>query len=114
MQMNLYGTHDVAASFRTEVKKVMVAMGYQQSTYNPNLYYHGKRHLKTLVHGMDSVAVGKLDFGRRGCCSPFWDGDCKLSGFTHVPGAILNTSEHHKIVTMATTGCATSILTEML
>ena len=59
LQMSLYGTRDAAANFQAEVRKVMLMFGFAQSAYNPSLYVHERRSLKTLVHGDDFVTVGQ-------------------------------------------------------
>lgn len=58
--MSLYGTRDAAANFQAEVKKFMTGCGFDQSKYNPSMYYHRKRDIKVLVHGDDFVSVGYM------------------------------------------------------
>lgn len=59
LRMSLYGTRDAAANFQEEVKKFMVAMGFRRSVYNPSMYHHEMREIKTLVHGDDFASNGR-------------------------------------------------------
>ena len=56
--MSLYGTRDAATNFQNEVKKFMTQTGFAQGLYNPCVYYHKGRNLRTLVHGDDFVTTG--------------------------------------------------------
>ena len=62
--LSLYGTRDAAANFQAEVRKFLVGAGYEQSRYNPQVYCHKSRDLKTLVHGDDFVTSGDRDHAR--------------------------------------------------
>ena len=56
--MSLYGTRDAATNFQQEVKKFMTGNGFKQGLYNPCVYHHKGRELKTLVHVDDFVTTG--------------------------------------------------------
>ena len=58
LQMSLYGTRDAAANFQDEVRRFMSGAGFQQSLYNPQVYWHKGRGLKTLLHGDDFITTG--------------------------------------------------------
>ena len=55
---SLYGTRDAAMNWQEEIAKVLLQDGYERGKYNPCLYWHPKRKVKTLVHGDDFVSVG--------------------------------------------------------
>ena len=56
--MSLYGTRDAAANFQAEVRKFMLTQGFQQAQYNPQVFWHQGRDLRTLVHGDDFMTSG--------------------------------------------------------
>ena len=58
LQMSLYGTRDAASNFQAEVKAFMQAAGFTQSAYNPQVYFHSRRKIRTLVHGDDFMSTG--------------------------------------------------------
>ena len=58
LQLSLYGTRDAAANFQEEVRRFMASLGFAQSKYNPQVYWHERRNLKTLVHGDDFMTSG--------------------------------------------------------
>jgi len=53
LKKSLYGTRDASANFQMEVKIVLTKAGFRQVKYNPSLYYHIERGIRTLVHGDD-------------------------------------------------------------
>ena len=53
LKQSLYGTRDASANFQEEVRLVLTRAGFVQVKYNPSLYYHPGRHIRTLVHGDD-------------------------------------------------------------
>ena len=55
LKLSLYGTRDAAANFQQEVRRFMQREGFTQSRYNPQLYWHRGRNIKTLVHGDDFI-----------------------------------------------------------
>ena len=59
LRMSMYGTRDAAANFQQEVRRVMLSIGFAQSKYNPGIYYHVRRQLRTLVHGDDFVTCAE-------------------------------------------------------
>ena len=56
LKLSLYGTRDAAANFQEEVKKFMEKFEFEQSKYNPSMYFNRKRNIRTLVHGDDFVS----------------------------------------------------------
>jgi hypothetical protein len=58
LKQSLYGTRDASANFQEEVRVVLTRAGFGQVEYNPSLYYHPGRHIRTLVHGDDFSSVG--------------------------------------------------------
>ena len=58
LKLSLYGTRDAAANFQAEVRKFLLGAGFTQSSYNPQVYHHVTRDLKTIVHGDDFVTSG--------------------------------------------------------
>lgn len=58
LRMSLYGARDAAANVQEEVKKFMIGCGFARATYNPSLYWHKDKDLRTLVHGDDFVTSG--------------------------------------------------------
>ena len=54
LQMSLYGTRDAAMNWQKEVAKVMAKNGFRRGRYNPCLYYHHDKKLRTFLHGMIS------------------------------------------------------------
>ena len=59
LELSLYGTRDAAANFQQEVKDFMTKAAFKQSRYNPAMYYHPERNIRTLVHGDDFVTVAR-------------------------------------------------------
>ena len=57
LQKSLYGTRDASANFQAEVRKFMVNCGFTPSAYNPCVFFHRARGIRTLVHGDDFVSV---------------------------------------------------------
>ena len=58
LQMSLYGTRDAAANFQAEVRAFMLNAGFRASSYNPCVFYHPVKDLRTLVHGDDFLTSG--------------------------------------------------------
>ena len=56
--MSLYGTRDAAMNWQEEVAKEMRKWGFTRGQYNPCLYYHRQRNLRTFLHGDDFATVG--------------------------------------------------------
>ena len=61
LRMSLYGTRDAAMNWQEEVAREMRKLGFQRGRYNPCLYYHAARNLKTFLHGDDFATVGTRD-----------------------------------------------------
>ena len=61
LRMSLYGTRDAAMNWQEEVAKEMVRIGLTRGTYNPCLYFHSQRNLRSLLHGDDFATVGTRD-----------------------------------------------------
>ena len=59
--MSLYGTRDAAMNWQDEVAKEMRKLGFERGRYNPCLYYHRQRNLRTFLHGDDFATVGTRD-----------------------------------------------------
>ena len=58
LRMSLYGTRDAAMNWQEEVAREMVRFGFARGKYNPCLYFHQKRNLRTFLHGDDFATVG--------------------------------------------------------
>ena len=58
LRMSLYGTRDAAMNWQEEVAKEMRKLGFERGRYNPCLYYHRQRNLRTFLHGDDFATVG--------------------------------------------------------
>ena len=58
LRMSLYGTRDAAMNWQDEVAKEMRRLGFVRGHYNPCLYYHRRRNLRTFLHGDDFATVG--------------------------------------------------------
>ena len=59
--MSLYGTRDASYNWQEEVAREMRGWGFKQGKYNPCLYYHEGRKLRTFLHGDDFATVGTLE-----------------------------------------------------
>ena len=59
--MSVYGTRDAAMNWQEEVASEMLEAGVRRGKYNPCLYYHEGRNLRTFLHGDDFAAVGTID-----------------------------------------------------
>ena len=55
--MSLYGTRDATATFQREVRKFMPNRGFAESKYNPTMYCHHTKDIRTLARG-DLVSSG--------------------------------------------------------
>ena len=53
-----YGTRDAATNWQEEIARLLVGNGFIRGKYNPCLYHHPTKKIKTLVHGDDFVTVG--------------------------------------------------------
>ena len=58
IRMRFYGTRDAAMNWQDEVAKEMVKIGFVRGRYDPCLYYHRGRNLRTFLHGDDFATVG--------------------------------------------------------
>ena len=58
LRMSLYGTRDAAMNWQEEVAKEMERLGFRRGAYNPCLYYHKSRNLRTSLHGDDFATAG--------------------------------------------------------
>ena len=58
LRMSLYGTRDAAMNWQDEVAKELKKQWFQRGVYNPCLYYHRERNLRTFLHGDDFATVG--------------------------------------------------------
>ena len=45
-------------NWQEEVAKEMVRIGFTRGKYNPCLYFHPRRNLRTFLHGDDFATVG--------------------------------------------------------
>ena len=61
LRMSMYGTIDAAMNWQEEVARVMIKLGFRRGKYNPCLYYHQERNLRTFLHGDDFATVGTRD-----------------------------------------------------
>ena len=61
LRMSLYGTRDAAMNWQDEVAREMLNAGFRRAKYNPCLYYHEGRNLRTFLHGDDFATVGTMD-----------------------------------------------------
>ena len=61
LKLSLYGTRDAAANFQSEVRRFMQREGFTQSKYNPQIYWHRGRDIKTIVHGDDFISSAQPD-----------------------------------------------------
>lgn len=59
LHKSLYGTRDAATNSQEEIARLLVSNGFIRGKYNPCLYHHPGKQLKTLVHGDDFVTVGR-------------------------------------------------------
>ena len=58
LRMSLYGTRDAAMNWQEEVARELKELGFSRGAYNPCLYYHKARNLRTFLHGDDFATVG--------------------------------------------------------
>ena len=58
LRMSLYGTRDAAMNWQEEVAREMKKRGFRRGAYNPCLYFHSERNLRTFLHGDDFATVG--------------------------------------------------------
>merc|ERR1712023_524498 len=58
LRVSLYGTRDAAMNWQEEVAREMVRIGFARGKYNPCLYFHQKRNLRTFLHGDGFATVG--------------------------------------------------------
>ena len=56
--MSLYGTRDASYNWQEEVAKEMRGWGFRQGRYNPCLYFHEGKRLRTFLHGDGFATVG--------------------------------------------------------
>ena len=56
--MSLCGTRDAAMNWQEDVARAMLNNGFERGRYNPCLYYHRGRGLRTFLHGDDFAKVG--------------------------------------------------------
>ena len=61
LRMSLYGTRDAAMNWQEEVAKEMRQLGFTRGRYNPCLYFHKGRNLRTFLHGEEFATVGTRD-----------------------------------------------------
>ena len=59
-RMSLYGTSDACTNWQEEVAKGMKSWGFIRGRYNPCLYFHKGRNLRTFLHGNDFATVACL------------------------------------------------------
>jgi len=52
LRMSLYGTRDAAMNWQEGVAKEMRKWGFTRGQYNPCLYYHRQRNIRTFLHGL--------------------------------------------------------------
>ena len=58
LRMSLYGRWDASTNWQEEVAKEMRSWGFRRGRYNPCLYFHESRKLRTFLHGDDFATVG--------------------------------------------------------
>ena len=58
LRMSLYGTRDAAMNWQEEVARELRKIAFQRGVYNPCLYYHQEKNLRTFLHGDDFATVG--------------------------------------------------------
>ena len=58
LRMSLYGTRDAAMNWQEEVAREMIKAGFRRGRYNPCLYFHEGRNLRTFFHGDYFASVG--------------------------------------------------------
>ena len=58
LRMSLYGTRDASYNWQEEVAREMRKWGFRRGKYNPCLYFHESRQLRTFLHGDDFATVG--------------------------------------------------------
>ena len=56
--MSHNGTRDEAANFQMDVRKFMANCGFAESRYNPTVYCHQTKNIRTLVRWDDFVSNG--------------------------------------------------------
>ena len=61
LRMSLYGTRDASTNWQEEVAREMNKRGFKRGRYNPCLYFHKERNLRTFLHGDDFATVGTLE-----------------------------------------------------
>ena len=61
LRMSLHGTRDASTNWQEEVAKEMRSWGFIRGRYNPCLYFHKGRNLRTFLHGDDFATVGALE-----------------------------------------------------
>ena len=61
LRMSLYGTRDASYNWQEEVAKEMEGWGFRQGKYNPCLYFHEGRRLRTFLHEDDFATVGTIE-----------------------------------------------------
>ena len=61
LRMSLYGTRDASTNWQEEVAREMKKLGFTRGRYNPCLYFHKERNLRTFLHGDDFAIVGTLE-----------------------------------------------------
>ena len=61
LRMSLYGTRDASTNWQEEVAREMNKWGFKRGRYNPCLYFHKERNLRTFLHGGDFATVGTLE-----------------------------------------------------
>ena len=61
LNTSYYGTRDAAMNWQEEVAREMKKLGFQRGAYNPCLYFHKEKNLRTFLHGDDFATVGTRD-----------------------------------------------------
>ena len=82
LRMSLYGTRDAAVNWQEEVAKALLVLGIPKEVYNPCLYHHKERNLRTFLHGHDLAAGGTRDGANwfRGCLEKRFEINTRVIG----------------------------------
>ena len=69
LRMSVYGTRDAAMNWQEEVAKDMCRLGLRRGLYNPRLYHHESRSMRTFLHGDHFATSGTRHGGElvQGC-----------------------------------------------
>ena len=84
---------------------MMIQLGIRRGKYNPCLYYHQERNLRTFLHGDDFATVGTRDQMKwfRGALETRFEikSQCIGPGALGLPGSVVAGSGHGPAATAA-------------